>query len=246
MLQTIQPLIDLANTDLDLQTSVFSRSHLARQIETARSVVDQHQKLFEQKNNEHELLTSEGKEVKNNIQIQEQLIMRLDEQVPKIRNEKEFAVSKTQLEEARKLLGLLEDNLLELDMKKEDLELEIETINSELTESNTAFQQETSGLLKKQERAEKKIAKLEPRRNRLLKKVPLNIKRFYERCQESGISTPVCAIQDKSCSGCHMVLLPQLVNELMANPNAHKNCPNCSRILYFPEVEEVEEEASTA
>ena len=58
MLQTIQPLIDLANTDLDLQTSVFSRSHLARQIETARSVVDQHQKLFEQKNNVHIILRS--------------------------------------------------------------------------------------------------------------------------------------------------------------------------------------------
>ena len=238
MLQTIQPLIDLANTDLDLQTNIFSRSHLERQIETARSVVDQHQKLFEQKYNELDLLTSEGKIVKNNIEIQEQLITRLDAQVPKIRNEKEFAASKTQLEEARKMLGLLEDKLLELDMKKEDLEQEIETINSELTESNSTFQQETSGLLKKQEKAEKKIAKLEPRRNRLLKKLPQNIKRFYERCQESGILMPVCAIQDKSCSGCHMVLLPQLVNELMANPNSHKNCPNCSRILYYPEVEE--------
>ena len=241
MLQTIQPLIDLANTDLDLQTSIFSRSHLERQIETARSIVDQHQKLFEQKNNEFELLSSEGKEVKSNIQIQEQMISRLDEQVPKIRNEKEFAASKTQLEEARKMLGLLEDKMLELDMKKEDLEQEIESINSELSESNSVFQQETSGLLKKQERAEKKIAKLEPRRNRQLKKIPQNIKKFYERCQESGISTPICAIQDKSCSGCHMVLLPQLINELMANPNAHKNCPTCSRILYFPEVEEEEE-----
>ncbi len=46
---TIQPLIDLANTDLELQTSIYSRSHLERQIDTARSVVDQHQKLFEQK-----------------------------------------------------------------------------------------------------------------------------------------------------------------------------------------------------
>ncbi|RTZ88670.1 MAG: hypothetical protein DSY93_07840 [SAR324 cluster bacterium] len=90
----------------------------------------------------------------------------------------------------------------------------------------------------------KKIESLEPRRIRLLKKVPQKIKRFYERCQDSGISTPICAIEDKSCSGCNMVLLPQLVNELMANTDSHKNCPNCSRILYFPEVEE--EEASSA
>ena len=52
---------------------------------------------------------NEGSEVKKNIQIQEQLIVRLDEQVPKIRNEKEFAASKSQLEEARKLLGMLEE-----------------------------------------------------------------------------------------------------------------------------------------
>ena len=238
---TIQPLIDLAITDLELQTSIYSRSNLERQIDSARSIVDQHQKLFEQKNNELSLLTKESKEVKKNIQIQEQQILRLDEQVPKIRNEKEFAASKSQLEEARKMLGMLEDKMLELDIKKEDLDQEVESINTELSVSNSAFQEETSGLLKKQEKVEKKIAKLEPRRNRLLKKIPQKIKHFYERCQVSGISTPVCAIKDKSCSGCHMVLLPQLVNELMANPNTHKSCPYCSRILYFPEVEEVVE-----
>ena len=137
------------------------------------------------------------------------------------------------------MLGLLEEKMLELDMKIEDVDEEIESVKSELTESNSAFQEETSGLLKKQEKAEKKIAKLEPRRNRLLKKNPQNIKRFYERCHGSGISTPVCAIQDKRCSGCHMVLLPQLVNELIANPSSYKTCPHCSRVLvYQPPLEE--------
>ena len=151
---TIQPLIDLANTDLELQTNIFSRTHLERQIDTARSVVDQHQKLFEQKNGDISLLNNEGSEVKKNIQIQEQLIVRLDEQVPKIRNEKEFAASKSQLEEARKLLGMLEEKMLELDMKKEDLDQEVEAINTELSESNSAFQEKTAGLLIKHEKVE--------------------------------------------------------------------------------------------
>ena len=130
------------------------------------------QKLFEQKNDALSLIKEEGNEIKKNIQVQENLISKLDEQVPKIRNEKEFAASKSQLEEARKTLGLLEDKMLELDIKKEDLDQEVESINSELTESNSAFREETSGLLKKQEKIDKKIAKLEPRRNRLLKKIP--------------------------------------------------------------------------
>ena len=146
----IKPLIDLADTDRDLQTYIYARSHLERQIDTARSVVDQHQKSIEQKNNELEILASECKEVRNNIQMQEELIYRMDEQVPKIRNEKEFAASKNQLEEARKILGMMEDKMLNLDLKKEDLEKEIETIKSQFDESNSEFQQETSGLLKKQ------------------------------------------------------------------------------------------------
>ena len=235
MERTIKPLIDLADTDRDLMASIYSRSSLARKIDEARAIVDKHQKLIEEKNIELLTLNNESTELKSNIEIQEQLISKLDEQVPKIRNEKEFAASKTQLEEARKTLGILEDKMLELDIKKEGFDQEIEKINLELTESNKLFEEEASSLFKKHQKAEQKIAKLEPRRDKLLKKIPQNIKRFYERCQENGISTPVCAIHDKSCSACNMILLPQLVNELMANPNSHKNCPHCSRILYFPE-----------
>ncbi len=157
MPQTIEPLIKLAETDRDLQKFVFAKSHLERQIDKARSVVDHHQKTIQQKKDEFELLIAECKNVKNNLQIQEELISRLDSQVPKIRNEKEFATSKNQLEEARKILGLLEDNMLDLDLKKEDLEKEIGTINNQLSESNTEFEQETSGLLKKQAKAEKRL-----------------------------------------------------------------------------------------
>ena len=231
---SIQPLIDLADTDSELQTFIYSKSNLEKQIDTASSVVNQHKKTIEEKNDELNALVNEAEELNKNIQIQEQLISKLNEQVPKIRNEKEFAASKNQLEEARKNLGVLEENLLELDINKEDLDKNLEQINVKLDESSTEFKQETSGLLKKQEKAEKQIAILAPRRTRLLKKIPKNIQRFYERCQDSGISTPICAIIDKSCSGCHMFLLPQLINELMSNPNSHKNCPNCTRILYFP------------
>ena len=235
---SIQPLIDLADTDRELQVFIYSKSNLEKQIDTASSVVNQHKKTIEEKNDELNALENEAEELKKNIQIQEQLISKLNEQVPKIRNEKEFAASKNQLEEARKNLGVLEENLLELDINKEDLDKDLEQINVKLDESSTEFKQETSGLLKKQEKAEKQIAILAPRRTRLLKKIPKNIQRFYERCQDSGISTPICPIIDKSCSGCHMVLLPQLINELMSNPNSHKNCPNCTRILYFPLSEE--------
>ena len=167
---SIQPLIDLANTDRELQSFIYLKSQLDKQIDTASSVVNQHKKTIEEKNYELNALVNEADELKKNIQIQEQLISKLNDQVPKIRNEKEFAASKNQLEEARKNLGVLEENLLELDINKEDIDKDLEQINVKLDESSTEFKQETSGLLKKQEKAEKTKKNQPQKANKNIKK----------------------------------------------------------------------------
>ena len=94
---SIQPLIDLANTDRELQAFIYSKSQLEKQIDKASSVVNLHKKTIDEKNDELNALINEAKELKKNIKIQEQLISQLNEQVPKIRNEKEFAASKASL-----------------------------------------------------------------------------------------------------------------------------------------------------
>ena len=47
---SIQPLIDLADTDRELQAFIYSKSNLENQIDTASSVVNQHKKTIEEKN----------------------------------------------------------------------------------------------------------------------------------------------------------------------------------------------------
>ena len=61
---SIQPLIDLADTDRDLQTFIFSRSQLEKQIDTASSVVNLHKKTFDEKYNERNALANECEELK--------------------------------------------------------------------------------------------------------------------------------------------------------------------------------------
>ena len=46
---SIQPLIDLANTDRELQAFIYSKSQLEKQIDTASSVVNQHKKTIDEK-----------------------------------------------------------------------------------------------------------------------------------------------------------------------------------------------------
>ena len=244
MSESIQPLIALANTDRELQALIHLQRHLEQQIKKARAEVDKQLKLSTQKKSELQILESKRKEIQTTIQTQEQLIDKLEAQVPMIRNEKEFVTSKNQLEEARKGLGVTEEKLLEMDIRKEELEAGIDSLKEVLDQAEDKFNSETAGLFTDKEKAEKKITKLKPKQVKLLGKIPKRINTFYDRCLESGVTTPICAIEDKSCGGCHMVLLPQMINELMGDPNSFQNCPYCSRLLFYPE--ETEEETSKA
>ena len=61
---SIQPLIDLADTDRELQAFIYSKSQLEKQIDTASSVVNQHKRTIEEKNDELNALVDEAEELK--------------------------------------------------------------------------------------------------------------------------------------------------------------------------------------
>ena len=61
---SIQPLIDLADTDRELQTFIYSKSQLEKQIDTASSIVNQHKKIIEEKYDELNALVNEAEELK--------------------------------------------------------------------------------------------------------------------------------------------------------------------------------------
>ena len=48
--------------------------------------------------------------------------------------------------------------------------------------------------------------------------------------------TPI--VQGQVCSGCHMILPMQFVNDVRRGTNVTEYCPYCSRILYYQEDEE--------
>jgi len=94
-------------------------------------------------------------------------------------------------------------------------------------------------LIENKEENQAKIVQISTNHSDLVDSLPKMIKRFYDKCTVNQMHQPICFIVDKSCSGCNMLVQPQLVNELMVNPNSYKTCPHCSRILvYQPPVEE--------
>ena len=234
-----QPLIELAVSDRDITLLKNACVKLDNMIQSCREELDQHLEEKEKKQEEVQKIEGERKEIQFKFDLQDQLIGKLETQVPNIRNQKEYVASKKQLEEARKGRGQLEEILLEMDIKVEELNSIIENLTKLISELETSYHDVADPLIENKEENQTKILEISTNHSDLLESLPKPIRRFYDKCTHNQMHQPICFIVEKSCSGCNMLVQPQLVNELMANPNSYKACPHCSRVLvYQPPVEE--------
>jgi uncharacterized protein len=234
-----QPLIELAVSDRDITLLKNACVKLDNMIQSCREELDQHLEEKEKKQEEVKMIEVERKEIQFKFDLQDQLIGKLETQVPNIRNQKEYVASKKQLEEARKGRGQLEEMLLEMDIKVEEINLILKNLGKLISELKTNYHNIADPLIENKEDNLTKILEISTNHPDLLASLPKPIKRFYDKCTLSQMHQPICFIVEKSCSGCNMLVQPQLVNELMSNPSSYKTCTHCSRVLvYQPPVEE--------
>ena len=59
----------------------------------------------------------------------------------------------------------------------------------------------------------------------------------FERIIKSKSGLGIVPIEKGVCNGCHMILTAQFVNDVREGEGI-MFCPNCSRILFYPEEEE--------
>lgn len=233
MPQSINLLIDLASVDQQLILLRHNKKEIEHQIDKTRAEVDQCKKELDTQQAHYDEADHSSREVRSKLEQHDILIAKLESQVPHIRNEKEFVASKKQLEEARKHRGIVEDELLEYEIKKEEYGEKLKTCREKWEIATKKYEEESSQLFKDKETTTEHLNRLQSEHKSLLGKVDPAIQKFYTRCLTNGVNTPVCAINQKTCGGCHMLLQPQFINELLSNPDTYRNCPHCSRIVFI-------------
>ena len=140
--------------------------------------------------------------------------------------EREQTIRK-ELQKEEKYLGELNDSL-----KNE--EALIQRQEEELNSGKTTLQNKIDEFNKKLELLTKREEELTPGIDR-------EIIFKFQRIIKSKHSKGIVAVKGNVCDGCHMILPAQFANDVRSGDKI-VFCPYCSRILYYQEVEEGEEE----
>ncbi len=160
--------------------------------------------------------------------------------------EKQITEAKLLEEQVRKDLQKEEKDLAELNERLKNTEESIKFNESELNSSRESLNKELSSY-------DNKLAKLKVEEDKVTK----NINDIYSSEENAELkaqeilfkfqriiqrnSEGIVSVRNGVCSGCHMILPANFANEVREGEDINF-CPYCSRILYYEEVAEDQQE----
>ncbi len=230
--QEIEKLVKLQELDSEIQdfretidNSPLRKKQMEQSIETAHKdllLIKKEQKKLqvERKDKELELLSNEEETKK--------LQKRLDE----VKTNKEYSSILTEIENFKKKKSSIEDMLLLLMEKDEQLGKQLENATSESERIKAEIESKMAEETQKTEALKQQLKEKEERRASMATEISKDIFALYEKIRKSkkdGVA--ICELAGESCTGCS-VFVPTYMAEKVKAKKTPVQCENCSRILY--------------
>ena len=234
----IELLVNLQTIDLQLRERTDAIEVLRREIADLDAALTAQRDVLEACRAERADLESRRRDIEGTLADEEAKMKDRRMRLNRIRNEKEAAAVRREIEVAKENTGLLEEGLM-------GLFEQLDGVNAREKELAATFEALETRRASEKERTDREITELAAglddsrhRREALAAELDVNLRRQYETILSRKKGQAVVEIRGGTCEGCHMRVAPQLANEIHRNTRVIA-CPSCHRILYVrpPEAE---------
>jgi len=239
-LDKLRSLQDIIYEKIGLEKSI---QEIPKLLGTQEELLTRLKKTFIEKNQDYEKAKAEENELKNKLADAEISKEKAEKNMDLIQTQREFEALTKEIDDAakneqqyRKDLQQNKRTLDEIDEQIKQNTALIEQQEKELEERRKKIEAEITD-------KQKKIEELRERESELTENLDPEMVFKFERIIKNKMGIGIVAIKGNVCMGCHMILPVQFANDV------HKGeefvfCPYCSRILYYAESDEGEEEYS--
>ncbi|MDR3275278.1 MAG: C4-type zinc ribbon domain-containing protein [Endomicrobium sp.] len=228
--QDLELLYELQNYDIKID-------NVKEKIEKTLALIKEKKEILEDKKAEIYLkkkkfleLSSMKKEKDAVLDSKEKAISKHSMELNTVKSNNTYKALLLEIEKAKADKNVIEDEILGLmdEIDKESIVMKF--VENEFKELEQKVKSEISEIENFAEKLKEEIIKVEKEREEYKLKVNKMILTHYERLRECHYGQGVCLVEDESCSGCGMVLRPQLINQAQKCQEL-VFCDNCSRIL---------------
>jgi|Deesub1362B_J571_1020462.scaffolds.fasta_scaffold00195_35 hypothetical protein len=175
----------------------------------------------------------EKKRRQKEIELQEAIdkIEKLKARTSEIKTNEEYQAHIKEIERAEKKKYLIEDDILYLMEKADELNRNMKQIQSEIQNEKEKITKQQKEIEDRKALLEKEVSDLLKKRNSIISNLDKEVYSIYMNLLEKGNGVAVAEAKDEVCQGCYMSIPPQLYVELKIREELF-TCPQCGRFLY--------------
>lgn len=161
----------------------------------------------------------------------------------KASNSKELGAIEKEIETLSKMNAQFEEELEQLRDAVQDAEADVAEKEEKTNELAAEMKRQQKQVDAESTAAEKRVKALEKERESIKDEFgdARSLVRTYDFIRRRMTGRVIVPARDGACSGCNMVVPPQMYNELMLGEHV-KQCPSCKRILYYEETASLEDD----
>jgi hypothetical protein len=193
----------------------------SKEASAALQVLEQQHKGFEVKRNQMEM----------DLGQKEAQIKKLQGQLFQVKTNKEYSAFQKEIEGLKADKSVLEEEILKLMEEIDRVKGQVESQRQALKAKEAQIAQDLARLDQEMKSLEASIQQFQQSRLGLTPKVDPSVLSQYERILERKEGLALVPVRKGACGGCHMVLPPQMVNEIQMSGRLI-TCESCARILY--------------
>ncbi|MDR1839175.1 MAG: C4-type zinc ribbon domain-containing protein [Treponema sp.] len=242
----------VTETDLDklrsLQEIIYEKIGMEKSIQeipkllgTQEELLNRLKKTKNKKNSDYEKVKTEEIDLRNRLAEAELSREKAEKNMDAVSTQREYEALDKEIKDAaekekqyREDLQKRERSLSELDEQIKQQTALIEQQEKELEERRKKIEEEVSD-------KQKQIDALRKKESKLTENLDSEMVFKFERIIKNKLGIGIVAIKGNVCMGCHMILPVQFANEVRIGEE-YVFCPYCSRILYYEESTEGEED----
>ncbi|MDR1574732.1 MAG: C4-type zinc ribbon domain-containing protein [Treponema sp.] len=210
-------------------------------LDTQEELLTRLKKTFIEKNQEYEKVKAQEAEFRNLLLEAESMREKSEKNMDVINTQREYEALDKEIRDASEKEQQYRKELQQKERFLADLDEQIKQNTALIEQQEKDLEERRSGI--EAEIAEKKghVAKLLEEENKLTGDLDSEVVFKFERIIRNKMGLGIVAIKGNVCMGCHMILPAQFANNVRMGEE-FVFCPYCSRILFYEESSDGEEE----
>lgn len=210
---------------------------IPKALSTKIELLNRGKKNYLEKNEKLKAVQDDVKSLKIRLDDAERERETYEKQMDLITTQREYEALDKEIKDATEKEQQLRKSVLHKENVMEELVVQIEEQEDlmKMQEDEVRIEQEKMESVLSEKQKELEI--LKEQEIELVPDIDEEVIFKFERIIKSKAGVGIVPVHDTVCTGCHMTLPAQFVNDVRKGKD-FKFCPYCSRILYFEEIEE--------